>query len=129
MTKSLHGHIELDSNLKPFLHQVIEKTGDLLLKLDSTVWLDVICVEYIDEEIIPSSDWIDYLGQVEDKRGVLRSYFCLHSTDDAVGRFGDGKDHDNMCRPQAVNIVSLEISADTTANIFAHELGHGIGMG
>ena len=130
--KTLKDHFELDSNLKPFLHEVIKQTGDRLLELDSEVWLDVIAIEYIDEEIIPSDDWIDYLGaidQVESKKGILRSYFCLHPTDDAVGKFGDGNNHDNMCRPQAVNILSLESSADATACIFAHELGHGIGIG
>ena len=92
----------------------------------------MIAIEYIDEEIIPSDDWIDYLGsidQVESKKGILGSYLCLHPTDDAVGKFGDGNNHDNMCRPQAVNIVSLGTSADATACIFAHELGHGIGIG
>ena len=91
--------------------------------MSAPVWLDVIGLEYIDEIIVPSSNWIDFLENSLPQG--LFSTFCFETSDDFIGM---ASGYSNMCNPRAKNIVSSNHPIEYVASIFAHELGHGLGM-
>ena len=121
--KSIKKHFGDDTRTRTFLKKVIKITGDRLLELSPPVWLDVTGLEYIDETIVPSDKWVDTLENTQPEG--LRSTFCLEQSDDAIGKASHYYD---MCEPRAKNIVSSNGSIASVAAIFAHELGHGLGM-
>ena len=69
-------------------------------------------------------------------KGILKTWFCNQRHGGEDGIFGDGYTNDNRCRLEATNIIfasspvafSPAYSVDFTANAWAHELGHGMGM-
>ena len=102
--------------------------------MDAKVQLNVIGIGYIDMKISPSEEWVKFLGNRS--KGILKTWFCNQRHGGEDGIFGDGDTNDNMCRSEATNIIftsslvafSPEYSVDFTANAWAHELGHGMGM-
>ena len=121
--KSLKIHFGDDTRTRMFLKKVIKITGDRLFELSAPVWLDVTGMEYVDEIIVPSSKWIETLENSQPQG--LRSTFCLEQSDEVIGK---ASEYYNMCNPRAKNIVSSNRSIKFVASIFAHDLGHGLGM-
>jgi len=89
------------------------------------VGLEIGEVTHIDETLEAENDTIYYLQQTKNHKS-LTSYFCKgNRQDDTAGIAFLGTACNSM---YAININELSYSDLETARIFAHELGHNIGM-
>jgi len=113
---------------KDWINDVVQRTKPMMSHYSLTikVALEVGEVTHIDETLRANNHTIYYLQQTKNHNS-LTSYFCKDN---------DGRDTTRgiaffrtaCSRRSAININELSYSDHETARIFAHELGHNIGM-
>jgi len=118
-----------DQRTMQWVASVVELTKPLLAKLDLSIELVVDEVGFLDRKIKPKDMDVDTL-----RPSSLTSYFCLNLKKNKEDEIVGGKANtDAACNKngRAVIISSLwteENSALETSAVFAHEIGHSVGM-
>ena len=118
-----------DEETKGFLRRVVESARHHFADPSLGVYINIVIidVDFIDQDLRATHSMIHHLAEHSPTPYTLNSFFCFDNSGDTVrgiAFIGTACRHDGY----AVNINEYGGDEESTARIFAHEIGHNLGI-